>query len=194
MAKRGFLARLSQLLSAPSSKTINVPPPTPPTHPSTSHSQSTSPEAPRVAGEREHPNDLDIPLGTGLPLGVSALSGWEALVERQIQSAQRRGAFKDLPGKGKPLPPPVFAPPGVDQLEFQISKVLAAQGYKPEWVEQLGDIHKSIREAAERLSDSSLTERERQQIVNQVNQRILHFNLTAPDRVQRMPLFNPFNI
>jgi hypothetical protein len=32
------------------------------------------------------------------------LAQWESTVEQQIREAQERGAFDDLPGKGKPLP------------------------------------------------------------------------------------------
>ena len=38
------------------------------------------------------------------PLGVS----WDSWVDQQINSARERGAFDDLPHKGKPLP-------GIDQ-------------------------------------------------------------------------------
>ncbi|KAJ3337718.1 Factor arrest protein 11 [Gonapodya sp. JEL0774] len=158
-------------------------------NPSEKSSSSRARTASLLPPESLH--DLDVPLGTGLPLGVSALSGWEALVERQIQAAQRRGTFENLPGKGKPLPPPSFAPPGVDELEWQVNKVLAGQGYKPEWVEMLGNIHKSIQEAAEKLLEPHWSDKERQDIIAAVNRKILHFNVTAPDKVKRMPLFEP---
>ena len=32
------------------------------------------------------------------------LRSWESAVDRQIREAEERGAFDDLPGKGKPLP------------------------------------------------------------------------------------------
>lgn len=33
------------------------------------------------------------------------LAQWESAVEKQIREAQERGAFDNLPGQGKPLPP-----------------------------------------------------------------------------------------
>ena len=35
---------------------------------------------------------------------VKKLTQWESAVEKQIREAQERGAFDNLPGKGKPLP------------------------------------------------------------------------------------------
>jgi DnaJ family protein C protein 28 len=68
---------------------------------------------------------------------------WESWIDQQIREAQERGAFDNLPGKGKPidLSPNPYA---LDQeLVF---KILKDAGFSPEWIE----LDKAIRGKLER--------------------------------------------
>ena len=48
---------------------------------------------------------------------------WQGFVERQIQEAQAQGAFDNLPGHGKPLPPETVNPyEGASALAQRFSK------------------------------------------------------------------------
>ena len=113
------------------------------------------------------------------------LTGWEALIERQIRLAQKRGVFDNLSNKGKPLPPPTIAPVGVDNLEFQVSKVLAAQGYAPPWAELRRIIEKDIKALREK-STNGIPTSELEQAVKVINGKIQNFNIMAPNAMLRM--------
>jgi len=57
---------------------------------------------------------------------------WESWIDQQIREAQERGAFDDLPGRGKRLdltPNPYAAD---EELAF---KILKDAGFAPEWIE-----------------------------------------------------------
>jgi DnaJ family protein C protein 28 len=69
---------------------------------------------------------------------------WESWIDQQIREAEERGAFKDLPGKGKPLDTTPNPYAGDQELAF---KVLRDAGYAPEWIE----LDKAIRVKLERL-------------------------------------------
>ena len=58
---------------------------------------------------------LDEPSFSPSTTPITNLSGWNALIEKQIKVAQSKGVFDKNPGHGKPLPEPAltFAPPGV---------------------------------------------------------------------------------
>ncbi|KAJ3056307.1 hypothetical protein HK097_007407 [Rhizophlyctis rosea] len=113
------------------------------------------------------------------------LTGWEALIERQIRLAQNRGVFDNLSNKGKPLPPPTNAPVGVDNLEFQVSKVLAAQGYAPPWAELRRTIEDDIKRLREE-SGKGIAALELEQSVKAINGKIQNFNIMAPNAMLRM--------
>ena len=57
---------------------------------------------------------------------------WESWIDQQIREAQERGAFDNLPGKGKrlDLTPNAYAPD--QELAF---KILKDAGFAPEWIE-----------------------------------------------------------
>jgi DnaJ family protein C protein 28 len=57
---------------------------------------------------------------------------WESWIDQQVREAQERGAFDNLPGKGKrlDLAPNPYAPD--QELAF---KILKDAGFAPEWIE-----------------------------------------------------------
>lgn len=68
---------------------------------------------------------------------------WESWIDEQIRDAQERGAFEDLPGKGKPLD--LTPNPYAHDRELAF-KILKDAGYAPDWIEQ----DKAIRARFER--------------------------------------------
>ncbi|KAJ3035164.1 hypothetical protein HDV00_004286 [Rhizophlyctis rosea] len=112
------------------------------------------------------------------------LTGWEALIERQIRLAQKRGVFDNLSGKGKPLPPPTLPPIGVDNLDFQVTKVLAAQGYAPPWAELRRDIEEDVRKLRETSANMSPDDLEH--MIKKINGKIQNYNIMAPNAMLRM--------
>jgi DnaJ family protein C protein 28 len=69
---------------------------------------------------------------------------WESWIDGQIRDAQKRGAFDDLPGKGKPLN---LTPNPYAQDRELAFKILKDAGYAPDWIEQ----DKAIRAEFERV-------------------------------------------
>jgi DnaJ family protein C protein 28 len=67
---------------------------------------------------------------------------WESWIDQQIREAQERGAFDNLPGKGKPLD---LTPNPYAQDRELAFKILKDAGYAPEWIE----LDKAIRKKAE---------------------------------------------
>jgi DnaJ family protein C protein 28 len=71
-------------------------------------------------------------------------TSWESWIDQQIREAQERGAFDNLPGKGKPLD----LTPNPYARDWELAfKVLKDAGYAPEWIEQ----DKAIRARLERV-------------------------------------------
>jgi hypothetical protein len=114
---------------------------------------------------------------------LTNLTGWNALVERQVKIAQQKGVFDNLSGHGKPLPVQPMAPPGVDNLEFQLSKILASQGQVPAWVQLKRDIQELEKEMAT-CNEVDYTAK-----ANKISRMILEFNVTAPNGIPRIPEF-----
>ena len=57
---------------------------------------------------------------------------WESWIDQQIREAQARGAFDNLPGKGKPID--LTSNPYAQDRELAF-KILKDAGYAPEWIE-----------------------------------------------------------
>lgn len=68
---------------------------------------------------------------------------WEHWIEQQIREAQERGAFDNLPGKGKPLD--LTTNPYARDWELAF-KILKDAGCAPEWIE----LDKAIRSRLEK--------------------------------------------
>lgn len=57
---------------------------------------------------------------------------WESWIDQQIREAQERGAFDQLPGRGRPLD---LTPNPYAQDQELAFKILRDAGYAPEWIE-----------------------------------------------------------
>jgi DnaJ family protein C protein 28 len=57
---------------------------------------------------------------------------WESWIDQQIQEAQERGVFDQLPGRGRPLD---LTPNPYAQDRYLAYKILRDAGYAPEWIE-----------------------------------------------------------
>lgn len=57
---------------------------------------------------------------------------WESWIDQQIREAQERGAFDQLPGRGRPLD---LTPNPYAQDQYLAFKILKNAGYAPEWIE-----------------------------------------------------------
>ena len=68
---------------------------------------------------------------------------WEKWVDQQIREAQERGAFDNLPGRGKPVD---LTPNPYDQGQELSFKILKDAGFAPEWIE----LDKTIRSKVQR--------------------------------------------
>ncbi len=74
---------------------------------------------------------------------------WADLVERQIREAMARGAFRDLPGKGKPLD--LERNPFLDESLEVAYKVLRDGGFAPEWIEADKEVRARVDDWRRRL-------------------------------------------
>jgi DnaJ family protein C protein 28 len=68
---------------------------------------------------------------------------WESWIDQQVREAQERGAFDDLPGKGRPID--LTSNPYAQDQELAF-KILRDAGFAPEWIE----LDKAIRSQLER--------------------------------------------
>ena len=108
--------------------------------------------------------------------------GWTSLVEERLRRAQAEGAFDDLPGRGRPLPP---LEDGHAPAELRLAhSLLRANGLAPEWV-TLGQEVKARRERLLRQDRRGSAAED----VARLNRDILRYNLMAPAGVARMALF-----
>jgi DnaJ family protein C protein 28 len=90
---------------------------------------------------------------------------WDNWIDQQIREAQERGAFDDLPGKGRPLD---LTPNPFAQDRELAFKILKDAGYAPDWIE----LDKAIRGKLERVRADLSTSREwRQARLAELGQR-----------------------
>ncbi|KAI9338975.1 hypothetical protein DFJ73DRAFT_581405 [Zopfochytrium polystomum] len=74
------------------------------------------------------------------------VENFESIVEQQIAQARREGAFDNLRGRGKPLPPgPSDANPLQSETEYLLNRMVAAQGHVPGWVETGREVDEETR-------------------------------------------------
>ena len=59
-------------------------------------------------------------------------TSWESWIDQQIREAQARGAFDNLPGRGRPLD---LTPNPYARDQELAFKILKDAGYAPEWIE-----------------------------------------------------------
>ena len=78
--------------------------------------------------------------------------GWQGFIERQIQEAQAQGAFDNLPGHGKPLPPETVNP--YEGSSALAHKILKDHGFALEWIELDKELRQELAAARYRLAQS----------------------------------------
>jgi DnaJ homolog subfamily C member 28 len=83
---------------------------------------------------------------------------WDNWIDEQIRDAQQRGAFDDLPGKGRPLD--LTPNPYARDRELAF-KILKDAGYAPEWIELDKVIRGKLERARANLDRSWEWRRER---------------------------------
>ena len=118
---------------------------------------------------------------------------WEPLIDRMIRESMERGEFDDLPGAGEPIDlteNPYEAP----ELRT-VHRLLRNAGFAPAWIEERKDIDAEFQREYTILSrgyqiycangnhvnrDWLRVTREFRKRVEELNQRIRHYNLKAP--------------
>ncbi len=118
---------------------------------------------------------------------------WEPLIDRMIKESMDRGEFDNLPGSGEPIDlteNPYEAP----ELR-PVHRLLRNAGFAPAWIEERKDIETEFQQAYAILrrafelycpSGSQVSRdwlrvtKEFRQRVDELNQRIRHYNLKAP--------------
>lgn len=94
--------------------------------------------------------------------------GW---VDATFKSAEEKGTFDDLPGKGKPL--------NLKKQGDVLSDIMKEANYKPRWVEQQQEIKKAIERFIYRR-DHNVSINVEEEISN-INEKIRAYNRTCPN-------------
>lgn len=103
-------------------------------------------------------------------------TGFEKIVEERIKKAQKKGAFNNLPGKGKPLPEEDVNVPEDIRLAYKILK--NADCVPPEL-----EIKKEIRTTQELLSGMQETA-EKYKVMKKLNLLIMKLNSMRSGAIQ----------
>ena len=103
-------------------------------------------------------------------------TGFEKIVEERIKRAQKKGEFKNLPGKGKPLPEEDMNIPEDIRLAYKILK--NADCVPPEL-----EVKKEIRNTQELLSGMGATS-EKYKVLKKLNLLILKLNSMRSGSIQ----------
>ena len=70
------------------------------------------------------------------PTARDRTKAWQSHIDQAIAEAAERGAFDDLPGKGKPL----TFDTDVDDDMWLANHMLKGQGFRPAWIERIKEI------------------------------------------------------
>lgn len=98
-------------------------------------------------------------------------------MEEIIQRAMERGEFDDLPGKGKPLDLEQDKPdPYAKEGSWIVNRILRQNKAAPLWIE----LEKAIREDREWLASHPKDHPERQDRIQELNQKVILYNLNKP--------------
>ena len=103
-------------------------------------------------------------------------TGFERIVEERIKKAQKKGAFENLPGKGKPLPEEDMNIPEDIRLAYKILK--NADCVPPEL-----EVKKEIRNTQELLSGMGATS-EKYKVLKKLNLLIMKLNSMRSGSIQ----------
>lgn len=124
------------------------------------------------------------------------MSGWWGIIDDAISKAMEQGAFDNLAGSGQPLN--LYNNPHEDPTMRSANRIMQQHGIAPDWIME----HQSLTQATEKARTelqqawvryqtggasafaksqwATATDQFRQAVVG-LNQRILTFNLKAPD-------------
>ena|SRR5579872_3162543 len=109
---------------------------------------------------------------------------WHFIADRKIREAMEEGAFEHLDGAGQPLD--LAENPFEDPSLRMAHRLLRNNGFAPAWIEEGKEIEREIHIL--RAEAASISESERRRRIAAVNQRILTYNLKAPDAAQKILL------
>lgn len=87
------------------------------------------------------------PADRARPTAGDRQRAWQSIIDRAIEDAAARGAFDNLPGRGKPL---VWETEADDEM-WLAHHMLKGQGFQPAWVERLRAIDAEIAAIHERV-------------------------------------------
>lgn len=112
------------------------------------------------------------------------MEGWEERVERQIREAMERGAFRDLPGKGKPL---LLEDWSLVPEEMRLAyHVMKNQGFLPDWIEA----GREIDAERARLTLGEAGGHARGEEIRALNRKIFEYNLRVPLPALQKPMLS----
>jgi hypothetical protein len=114
---------------------------------------------------------------------------WESIVERQIREAMERGAFDELPHRGRPLPVDDDSAAGERALGF---RVLRNAGIAPPWIEADKEVRELLARRAALVARAPRTgvlarprlREEFRRVVDATNRAIARLNAEAPTERQ----------
>ena len=100
---------------------------------------------------------------------------WALVAERKIREAMEEGAFENLEGAGKPLD--LSENPFEDPSERMANRILRNNGLAPGWIEEAKELDA---EFLRLRADGEAGKPGYETRVNELNRKILLFNLKAP--------------
>ncbi|MCC7020341.1 MAG: DUF1992 domain-containing protein [Ardenticatenales bacterium] len=81
------------------------------------------------------------------PTARDRAKAWQSHIDRAITEAAERGAFDDLPGKGKPL----AFDTEVDDDMWLANHMLKGQGFRPAWIDRAQEIAAEVKAISARV-------------------------------------------
>jgi len=81
------------------------------------------------------------------PTSRDRAKAWQSHIDRAIAEAAERGAFDDLPGKGKPL----AFDTEVDDDMWLANHMLKGQGFRPAWIDRAQEIAAEVKAITARV-------------------------------------------
>ncbi|WJE25541.1 DUF1992 domain-containing protein [Bacillus cereus] len=115
---------------------------------------------------------------------------YEDHISSIVKQAEKKGAFNDLPGKGKPL--------NLDKdlsynPEKQLYRTLANNHVLPRWIE----LSKEIDDLKEKLKENTNTAEakntaEAADLIRTINKKVIEYNLLCPPSAQKMRVKTDF--
>jgi hypothetical protein len=106
---------------------------------------------------------------------------WRFIADRKIKEAMEEGAFERLDGEGQPID--LRENPFEDPSLRLAHRLLRNNGFAPAWIEEGKEIEREIRSLTDDLSAD-----ERRRRVDDINRRILNYNLKAPQAAHKLVL------